>query len=317
MKINQARRVRYLSQEATIGIFSPSEPIVETRQERFNKGLSILTENGFRFKLGKNCLAISAYTAGSIEERLEDIHTLARDTEIDALMASWGGKSCNQLIRYLNYEELADARKPILAFSDGCVLLNAITAVTGLITFHGPNVVGKLDETKHSNLGILIKKGTLERTNLLGSPSPGSTRVIRGGKATGKLFGGNLSTFVLGTVCSNLSKHLWEGGIFFWEEASMPPQLIEQHLRALINTGLLDRIAGMIVGNFLYEDPLEWKRIDGLSSLSNILSEFSYPILYCPTFGHAPLENPILPIGASCTLDADAVTLQVIEQIAE
>jgi muramoyltetrapeptide carboxypeptidase len=317
MKADQILRVRRLSPNGTIGIFSPSEPIVKSREERFNKGISILEKHGFKFKLGKNSLARSAYTAGSVDDRLEDIYTLASDPEVGALMASWGGKSCNQLIKKFNYQEVSNARKPIMGFSDGDVLLNTITANTGLVTFHGPNVVGKLDETSHSNLSLLVSGEAIENKNLLGETSSKVAETIQGGKVTGRLFGGNLSTFVLSMFYFDLPQNLWDGGIFFWEEASMPPQLIDQYLTGLINAGFLDRIAGMIVGCFIHEDPVDWKRADGLATLRNVLSRYNYPILYCPTFGHMPVENPLLPIGAMCSLDAHAARLTLAEQIFE
>jgi muramoyltetrapeptide carboxypeptidase len=306
--------VRRLEPASTIGVFSPSEPIVSSRIDRFNAGLSMLQRYGFHTKLSENCLAHSYYMAGSIESRVSDFHQLIGDPEVDALMASWGGKSCNQLIRSLDYREIRNAQKPIAGFSDAAVILNAITAKTELVTFYGPNIVGKLDETSHADLDLLIHPAE-KGNNLLGQSAPSVAKTICGGKVTGRLLGGNLSTFVLGLMCFDWPRNFWDDRIFFWEEGSMPPQLIDQYLTALTNSGLLQRLGGMIVGNFVFDDPVDWKREDGLNSLRRILGDYKFPILYCPTFGHAPLENPILPIGALCDLDAEEGTLKLAEEI--
>jgi muramoyltetrapeptide carboxypeptidase len=313
--MNEMVPVLKLNANATIGIFSPSEPIVESRKARFERGISILESYGYQTKLGNNCLKIANYTAGSISQRLEDIHDLVKDPEVNALVASWGGKSCNQLIRHLDFEEILKQKKPIMGFSDGCVLLNSITANTGLVTFHGPNVVGKLHETRHASLEILRDPNSRYNLNLLGGTSSERYEVVKGGVATGCLFGGNLSTFVLGIVCSYIPIDYYKDGIFFWEEASMPPQIIDQYLTALKNIGILDGISGMIIGDFISEDELSWKRADAFSVMRSILSEYDYPILYAPTFGHAPLENPILPIGAEVSLDANSAKLSLLKPI--
>lgn len=307
--------VKRFIEKTTIGIFSPSEPIVGNREEKFRNGLSILQKHGFQTKLAKNSLIKTGYMAGSIQNRIDDIYELINDINVGALITSWGGKSCNQLIKNLDFEKIAQARKPIMGFSDGDVLLNAITAHTGLITFHGPNVVGKLDETQHSDLSFFQRN--LNNYNILGETAHEVASTIRSGKITGKLFGGNLSTFVLSMIHSVISEEYWEGGIFFWEETSLPPQLIDQYLTGLKNTGFLDRLGGMVIGQFIYDDPVNWKQMDGLLAIKQILSKYNYPILYCPTFGHSKLENPIIPIGAICSLDTHKAELQLVESVLE
>lgn len=316
MGLNKPVLVRRLKPQGGIGIYSPSEPVGMEEKNELNEGLSILQQHEFKVKLGKNCLAKSAYMAGSIDDRLQDIHDLVSDEDVEALMASRGGKSCNQLVRLLDYEVMLKNKKPIMGFSDCCVLLNAITVRTGLVTFYGPRNLNKLNETRHSNLDLLVYEDA-EKKNLLGDDSSSVAEVIRPGKATGKLFGGNLNTFVLSLIYADLKHSVWDGGIFFWEDGSMPPQLIDQHLTGLMNSGLLDRISGMIVGDFIHEDPAEWKRVDALSVLKSLSSKHNFPILYCPTFGHADLENPIIPIGAICNLNAGNASLHLTEAIFE
>jgi muramoyltetrapeptide carboxypeptidase len=316
MGLNKPVSVFRLKPQGTIGIYSPSEPVGMDEKNELNEGLTILQQHQFKVKLGQNCLAKSAYMAGSTSDRLQDVYDLVRDETVEALMASRGGKSCNQLVKLLDYGGILKNKKPIMGFSDCCVLLNAITARTGLVTFYGPRNLNKLNETRHSNLDLLVYE-TTEKKNLLGDDSSKVAEVIKPGKATGKLFGGNLNTFVLSLIYADLKHSLWDGGIFFWEDASMTPQLIDQHLTGLTNSGLLDRISGMVVGDFIHEDPAEWKRVDALSVLKSLSSKHNLPILHCPTFGHANLENPIIPIGAICTLNTDNASLHLTESIFE
>ncbi len=91
----------------------------------------------------------------------------------------------------MDYEKIKAAKKPILGFSDPCVLTNYINAKTNIVTFYGPNVVGKLTQTEHSDLNIL--KSTLPNNfNILGKVENVESKVLKSGKRTGRLFGGKI-----------------------------------------------------------------------------------------------------------------------------
>ncbi|MDD4149171.1 MAG: LD-carboxypeptidase [Bacteroidales bacterium] len=308
-------KVKRIKKGSTIGIFSPSEPIVEKRISRFNAGISILKSNGFKTKLATNALKITNYTAGTVSDRVSDLHELLRANDVDVLVSSWGGKSCNQLIKHLDYNLIKEKRKAILGFSDAGVLLNHINAKTGLITFYGPNVIGKLDETDHENMTIL--NDDFFQGNILGNVENVNSQVIKSGTSEGKLIGGNLSTFVLGVACSEIPDSYFDGAIFFWEDAGNAAQIINQYLTAISNRGIFDRISGMIIGDFITEDTNEWKRTNDFDSIKQVLGNYNFPILYAPTFGHRKLENPLIPIGAKCRLDANKYSLKLLETIIE
>jgi muramoyltetrapeptide carboxypeptidase len=302
--------------DSCIGIFSPSEPITsESRRVRFEKGIKVLKEYGFQIKISKNAFSQHSYMAGTPEDRANDINELVEDNEVDILLTSWGGKSCNQILRYLNYDVIKASKKPILGFSDGCVLSNAITAKTGLITFSGPNVAGKTFETKHSSLNILKENFYENKNNLLGDPSSVELKVLKDGVAKGRLFGGNLSTFVLGLVGSEYMPK-YEDGILFWESGGETPQIIDQFLTCLSNAGVFDSLRGMVIGDFIREEDESYKVRDPYEMVLEVLKEYSFPIFYCPTFGHpGNLENPAIPIGPLCELDTYNKSLLLLEPV--
>lgn len=296
-----------------VGVFAPSEPITETRTSRLERGISILESHGFSVEKGAHIYHRRYYTAGTPSERVDDIHRLAEADQVKALMAAWGGKSANQLLGLLDYKLIAASRKAILGFSDGGVLLNAITAQTGLITFYGPNVVGKLFETQHSDLRLL--RGEMPFKNLLGSVEKVEHKVIRGGRARGTLFGGNLSTFTLGCIGSQFmpASH---SGIFFWESGGERLQIVDQYLTCLRNEGVFERLAGMIIGDFIHDDPNDYRYRDPFEMVQEIVDGYRFPVLYCPTFGHpGHLENPILPIGALCEVSSEDMSLSALESV--
>ena len=192
-------------------------------------------------------------------------------------------------------------------------MLNAITARTGLATFHGPNIVGKLEESDWSSLDCLRPEFPWTETNLLASAKRSEGLVLRRGIATGRLFGGNLNCFVLGVVLSRADLSFFDGGVFFWEDIGLTPRQIDQFLTALANIGFLDRISGMVIGDFFANEQHEWLRSDPLESVLHAVRNYSFPVIYAPLFGHRKLENPVFPIGASATLDTAEFSLRLTE----
>lgn len=304
---NKQELPRALPERGCLGLFSPSEPILGTRPARLEKSLEILRGHNFRIKFAPNYMNHTSYMAGTVRERVDDIHSLAEDDEVDVLLGAWGGKSCNQLLPHLDYELLQNARKPVMGFSDVAVLLNAITAKTGLITFHGPNVAGKMFETDHSDMGLIRNEQYATGANLLGKVPEGARSVVPG-KAEGTLFGGNLSTFTLGVAGTEFQPR-YERGVFFWESGGETPQIIDQFLTCLRNLGVFDDVVGMVIGNFIREETTEWKQRDPFAMIKDVLDGYDFPVIYYPSFGHSPIENPIIPIGAPCVLDAESMTL--------
>ena len=306
---------RSLSDGDTIGIFSPSEWLGDNRPERVHAGAEMLERQGFKVQYARNYLCQDTIRAGTVEQRTSDISELLDRPDVDALLATWGGKACNHLVSKLPYPKFATAQKPIIGFSDTCVLSNAISAKTGLVTFYGPNIAGKLDESTWSDFGWLRKDFPWSTTNLIGSVQNEGALTLQRGRVSGRLVGGNLNCFVLGNVLSEIYLSHFDGRIFLWEDLGLVPRQIDQFLTALVNCGFMDRIGGMVVGDFFQEESHEWLRSDPLESVMHALRDYDFPIVYAPNFGHRSLENPAFPIGATCTLDADDLTLVAEDQI--
>lgn len=305
-----------IAEGAEIGVFSPSEYLTPKFRELVDNGAELLRKHGFRPKFAANYLACDDIRAGTADQRIADINELLDATGVQALMASWGGKACSHLIAKLPYESFLKQRKPMLGFSDITVLLNCLTAKTGVVTFHGPQNVARLDRTAWADLRCLFADFPWPEVNLLaGAAQLDQSAVLRRGLSSGRLFGGNLSCFVLGVILSRIDLSFFDGGIFFWEEVGLTPRQIDQLLTSLVNCGFMDRISGMVIGDFIAEESEEQRRSNPIDSVMNALSGFEFPIIYAPCFGHKQLENPIFPIGPVASLDTSAFSLRINDQI--
>ena len=106
-------KAKSISANACIGLFTPSEPLTGSRQKRVAKGVRLLETYGYSAAYAPNALARTNYMAGTLEQRVADIHELIADRNVELLMATWGGKSACQLVPFLDYQLIARSRKPI------------------------------------------------------------------------------------------------------------------------------------------------------------------------------------------------------------
>ena len=131
--------------------------------------------------------------AGSARARADDLNELVADDNIKMIMTANGGKSTLQMLPYIDYDLIQKKQKGIIGLSDPSIILNAITARTGVITLHGPNGYNFGDShiTKYSeeNWWNIV---TGKQTDIgLGA----DVAVIKGNTdVTGKLYGGHLGT---------------------------------------------------------------------------------------------------------------------------
>ena len=110
-----------------------------------------------------------------------------------------------------------------------------------------------------------------------------------------------------------------DGAILFFEDVHCPPYYVDGELVQLAHAGKLDNVAG---GRRRTEGKCDWGDLRQVSdwarsrSIEDVLEErlepLGVPVLYGLPLGHGK-HLAALPLGVSCTLDADARTLTVDE----
>ena len=82
---------------------APSAPISFVREECVEE-LRRLKEWAIKVKLGSTVDKTEGYSAGTIAERVNDIHKMFLDPEVKAIIATIGGYNANDLLDKLDYE---------------------------------------------------------------------------------------------------------------------------------------------------------------------------------------------------------------------
>ena len=285
---------RRLGRRCRIGAFTPSDMLENSHLDSLEVNRRILDSLGIEILVKEQEDDGDSSLFGGRRQATE-INCWARDESIHGMWATRGGKTSNSCLPYVDFESILSSRKIVIGFSDTCVLLNAIAAKTGLVTFYGPNVLTKLKETAHSNLAEL-KRPHRDVTRHW----PGSI-TVRGGSVEGRLIGGNLSTFTV-TNSGTEFEPKFGSSILLWESRSADWRKVEQYFHALDLRGSLANVGGVIVGLVgLFRD---FGCLEGLRVIKNTFGALGVPVLMVPSFGHDAVENPIWPIGGLVKLDA-------------
>ena len=287
------RKPDYLKKGDKVALISPS---FFTPMENVEKTAALLRTWGLEPVIGPNVgKTYDGKYAGTLTERLSDIHWALDDPSIKAIICNRGGYGTIQLINHLKLEELSAHPKWLVGFSD-------ITTLHGLLTRAG---VMSIQGTMSSFLakGGQDSTSTLMRDLLLGNVPlyevPAHPQNIEGW-ARGVLVGGNLCTFTpnLGTQAdATAGRDL----ILFIEEVEEPMHNIDRQFTILMMNGVLDRCKGVILGEFTdCGKELDDESVEAM--LHKYLEAYHIPVLCGFPAGHDDVNLPLV-MGAPVTME--------------
>jgi muramoyltetrapeptide carboxypeptidase len=316
---------------ATLGVIATSSPIDGAGDALVERGYERLRDKGFEIVEAPNCRTHRGHAAGTIDARVDALHTFFADPDIDGIISFWGGLQTHQLLEYIDWELIAANPKPLVGYSDLTVLTNAITHMTGLVTFSGPAVITFAKPTLFDYSWRYFEQVLMQGGDHLGyepspifsdnpwyehddekmleRPAPG-WRCYRAGEASGPIVGGNLGTLLL--LAGTPYWPQMKGRILFVEEDEVESSgTVDRMFTQARQIGVFDQIAGLVVGRFA--SSVEFSEDDSLEMiLDDALRGYDFPVMLDVDFGHT---DPLLtfPLGVECRMDAGEQTLELVE----
>jgi muramoyltetrapeptide carboxypeptidase len=298
-----------LQKNDKVGIVSPSNPITEDLIPQFRKGIDFLKSLGLDVVIAKNALANTLGYSATPEEKAEDINVMFKDPSIKAIICSQGGATANICLPLIDWEVVGKNPKIFLGISDITVLLNAIYAKTGLITFHGNDVAwGFGSELMSYDKQEFIQRLFNGKIGLLNSN--GERTTIRGGIAEGRLLGGNLGCLL--KLAGTPYFPDFKDSILFIESYGFSPEGSYCNFAQLEQMGVFDKIKGIIVG-YIYDVNVDRRSIHMEDVLARATSKHCLPILKVSDFGHN-CPNTVIPVGAKVKLYADEQKIEIVDE---
>lgn len=269
-----------------------------------------LHKRGFSVVLGETLKKKHGYLAGTDEQRASELISFFADPSIQGIIAMRGGWGCARLLDMLDYSIIQSNPKVLMGFSDITSLLNAICIKTGLVTFHGLTGVNTWNEFSTDVFNRVVCKG--ENCSLpLDQSSTNNFVSINKGKATGKLFGGNLS--VISALIGSPYFEIPENSILFLEETNEEPYVVDRLLTHLKLAKVYEKLNGVLFGNCtkcIAENPEQSTTI--IDVIREHFAELKIPVSYGSPIGHVA-SKWTLPIGIEVEMDAEVGTLSLIE----
>ncbi len=293
-----------------IGVIAPSDPVLPEQEPLLKKGCHFLRGLDFRIKTGRHLESNTLGFAASPEEKAVDLMKMFEDPEVRGVFCAQGGDTANAPLALLDWDRIQRNPKVFLGLSDITVLLNALHARTGLVTFHGNDLLWGFGRkiTAYDQQAFME---TLMEGKIGPIPPNGPRKTLRGGRAEGKLLGGNLRCLLklAGTP-------FWPdctGAILFLEAYTISPKACHTAFHQLAQMGVFDRIKGAVVGyiHSMQRDGGAGPFMEDLLLQATRHREF--PILKVNDFGHN-CPNAVLPVGGKVRMDADRQLLEVIEK---
>jgi len=236
------------------------------------------------------------YYAGTVEERVRDLHAAFADETVDGIVCTRGGWGSAELLPHLDAGLVRANAKAFVGYSDHTSLHIWMAQEAGLATFHGPMVAadfareGGVDEASWAhalggNAGWRLGAGD-------------GMRVLREGAAEGVLAGGCLSIVVesLGTAYAMRRASEQEPRILFLEDVGVKPYQWDRMLLHLRYAGMLEGVAGIVFGDMTKcVAAEEMALLEG--ALLHALRDFEGPIAMGLRSGHVGGANVTLPLG--------------------
>jgi muramoyltetrapeptide carboxypeptidase len=256
------------------------------------------------------------YLAGTDANRAADINAMYRDPEVRAVFAVRGGWGGARILPLLDWNAIRANPKLFIGFSDVTAIHLAFASRAGYATIHGGNASSSWPKEEWESLWRLAFAGG---TPVLGGAEietavgrPG--RTIRGGKAQGRLLGGNL------TIISTLMGTGWmpdfKGAILFAEDVNEAEYRLDRMFQQLRLAGVLNGLAGIVFGQCSEcssTDP-DYRGFTVDDVIDQYLSPLGIPAFTGANIGH--VRNQLcLPSGAPVELDADARTIRLLEPV--
>lgn len=307
-----------------IALISPSGG---TNTDYVQQRVRHLEGAGFRVKVSKNILSVRGNTAGTVAERVSDLHDAFRDRDVNAIWTVRGGSGASQMLPAIDYELIRRHPKIFIGFSDITALHLAILKLAGLVTFHGPTAPSpNVSDYSMTQVEALLMHPRPQTTIYLADAnrreaeksSEFQLRTLSPGVAEGPLIGGNLA--VLSALIGTPYAPDWRGALLFLEEIREAPYRIDRMLTQLSQSQSFNAAAGILLGVFRRSvdsqtggtTPDTEPRLSLETAIDDHFTRLKVPALYGFSFGHIA-HNATLPLGIRARLDTQAQTLTLLE----
>jgi len=309
------QKAKSLNPPCKIGLIAPAS--APRDEQRLSDGVAALHNAGFDVIIKRESFAPMGYLAGSDDVRLDELNGFLQDDQVNALICVRGGYGTLRILGQVDYEAARAHPKLLVGYSDITALQLALFKHAGWISVSGPMASIEWPEPDSLDcLHFLDLVSSSYEPGPIDPEGPGLTTLVAG-DAEGRLLGGNLSliTRLIGTdFLPDMN-----GAILFLEEIGESPYRVDGLLAHLQLAGILDSLAGIVLGGFTDAEPDEGKPSLSLNEVfDDYFGDLGIPVATGLRYGHFPTKIAV-PIGVRANLAASdhSAVLSILESPTE
>lgn len=289
-----------LSPGARVALVAPAGPLRD--EQEFERAIDNARSFGWDAVVSPHARGRVGYFSATDEHRLADLNGALRDDRVDAIWCLRGGYGAMRLLPGIDFEALRRHPRALIGFSDITALHAAVQRECEVVSYHAPTARSAIDDFSRRSLKL-----ALAHDESCGQAP--NARVLREGRASGRLAGGNLAlvTALVGTP--------WQlqldGALLVLEDINEPVYRVDRMLQQLLLSRSLEGCRGIIFGECTNcpeeADGGGSRTLDAV--LADIANVIGVPCMAGIPLGHIASQWTI-PLGANGAMDTAKQTLE-------
>lgn len=326
-----------LEQGSVIAITAFSSGINDAAKRRYQHVVTDLKEKGYVIMEGKCLMGNSKHVSAPAAQRADELMSFLLDDTLDAIAAPWGGELAMEILPFLDFDRLKEAKpKWLFGFSDISTLMVVISSKLNWATAHSPNLMNLVaNETETLTANFLTNMATKlgasftqyasqkhtdkwpdSRINPAAVLEPYLKTNWRwlvppqnGSCLEGRLIGGCWDTLIhlFDTPYLDLkryAKECDEGVILYLENVEMSPADLVRSILSMKFKGVFTHLKAVLLGRSAYSDTQDKDDLTYHEVIKRHLSDLGIPVLIDMDIGHVP-PNLTLINGALARISCE------------
>ena len=299
----------------TIGLVGISGAMHEP-ETKFDKMLAAIDALGYKVIIADSCREEYGYLSGTDESRARGLNEAFRNDKVDAVVCMRGGYGVARMLDLVDFDVIRANPKLVLGYSDITALHTAIHQKVGMTTIHGPMPCSQwMEFDDFTRESMLRAVSSTEPLGLMTNPEGVEPQCIVPGKCTGQLVGGNLT--LIASACGTPFALDVTDKVLLLEDVGEYVYRLDSMLTQLRQAGMFEKCAGVVLGGFTRcTEEYERYALHLEDIIRDIIVPAGKPVLGNMSIGHMDTKITV-PLGVQCAVDAEAGTLEIIENALE
>lgn len=242
---------------------------------------------GFRVSLGTHVFDQHGRFAGTAEERLEDINAAFADATVDIILCSRGGYGLQQIVDKIVLPTRPKEEWPLVVGFSDVTILHALMSVNGVPSLHA-SMCKALATLQEDDTTLMHLRDALETGRMWKNAVSASKPIVGGNLSV--LYGLQGTPYSLNAIIDKCETAPW----LLIEDICERHYHIDRMLNNLRMSGVLDRVSGVIVGQFTDCDDDPKMNCTVQQTIAQILSGYDFPVIWDAPYGHIDGNEPIM-----------------------